>query len=66
MASRRSTTIVAIVAHAKAAKICLTFTKMERRLKLEKARLEASMNVLTIEMETVVAIGKAEVLEAAT
>lgn len=48
---------------AEVSKARLTFTKMETRMKIEKARWEALMNALTIEKENVTAIAKAEAQE---
>lgn len=64
-ASRRSTIVAAAMAHpeAEVSKARLTFTKMETRMKIEKARWEALMNALIIEKENVTAIAKAEAQE---
>lgn len=50
-------------AKAEAAKACLAFAEEEANLKLQKAKLEASMDILSIKKET--AVAEAEVLEAA-
>lgn len=43
----------------------LTFAKKEMALKVEKAHLEATMDMLSLEQETAAAVAEAEVLEAA-
>lgn len=52
-------------AKAEAAKACLAYAEEEMNLKLEKARLEASLEVLKQKRETAAAIAEAEALEAA-
>lgn len=52
-------------ARAEAAKARLSYAEEEINLKLEKAKLEASMQMLEYKKETAAAIAEAEVLEAA-
>ncbi|KAJ8014848.1 hypothetical protein DPEC_G00020040 [Dallia pectoralis] len=52
-------------AKAEAAKARLPHAKMEMSLKLEKAKLEATIDMLSLEKETTAAVAEAEVLEAA-
>lgn len=52
-------------AKAEAAKARLPYAKKEMALKVEKAQLEATMNMLSLEQETAAAVAEAEVLEAA-
>jgi len=62
-----STGAAAAVARAKAeaAKARLPYAKKEMALKVEKAQLEATMNMFSLEQETAAAVAEAEVLEAA-
>lgn len=62
-----STGAAAVMARAKAeaAKACLPHAKKEMALKVEKAQLEAKMDMLSLEQETAAAVAEAEVLEAA-
>ncbi|MEQ2292379.1 hypothetical protein AMECASPLE_022578 [Ameca splendens] len=50
--------------NAEAAKAHLIFAEKEMKLKMEKAHLEASIEMLTLEKETAAAVAKAEALEA--
>lgn len=52
-------------AKAEAARARLSFAKKEMALKVEKAQLEATMDMLSLEQETAAAVAEAEVLEAA-
>lgn len=52
-------------AKTEAAKACLSYAEGEISLKLEKAKLKASMEMLNYEKEAAVAIVEAEVLKAA-
>lgn len=52
-------------AKAEAAKACPSLTQDEVSLKLEKAKVEASMTILEYKKETAGAIAEAEALEAA-
>ncbi|KAJ8003162.1 hypothetical protein DPEC_G00166530 [Dallia pectoralis] len=52
-------------AKAEAAKARLPYAKKEMSLKLEKAKLEATIDMLSLEKETAAAVAEAEVLEAA-
>ncbi|XP_019220198.1 uncharacterized protein LOC102082150 [Oreochromis niloticus] len=61
--SATSATAVKARANAEAAKARLAFAEQEMKLKMEKAHLEASIEMLTTEKET--AVAKAEALEAA-
>ncbi|XP_075707313.1 uncharacterized protein LOC142741872 [Rhinoderma darwinii] len=64
--SRTSIREAAAIARAKAeaAKAKASFTEQEIQIKLEKARLEATLEKLTVEKETAAAIAEAEFLEA--
>lgn len=59
-----STSAAAARAKAEAAKACLMYTEKEVRMRIEKAQLEASMEMLAIEKEIAVAEAKVAVLEA--
>ncbi|XP_034057918.1 uncharacterized protein LOC117536928 [Gymnodraco acuticeps] len=66
--SRASSTGSAAVrarARAEAAKARLSYAEEEMNLRLEKAKLEASMEMLNIQKETAAVIAEAEVFEAA-
>lgn len=65
--SNSSRSSVAAVAHAEAeaAKVHLSFAEKEMKMKVEKAHLEASMDMLKQEKETAAAVAKADALEAA-
>lgn len=52
-------------AKAEAAKARLPYAKKEMALKVEKAQLEATINMLSLEQETAAVVAEAEVLEAA-
>lgn len=52
-------------AKAEAAKARLPYATKEMALKVEKAQLEATMDMLSLEQETAAAVAEAEVLEAA-
>ncbi|KAL7868569.1 hypothetical protein SRHO_G00099530 [Serrasalmus rhombeus] len=52
-------------AEAQAAKARLAYAEKEMSIKIEKARLEASLDVLNLQKEADAAVAKAEVMEAA-
>ena len=61
----RSQALCSSRARAEAAKTRFTFAQKEVSLKLEKAQIEASIELLQCEKEPAIATAEAEVLEAA-